>query len=140
MHPRERRLQRVVVGWQVSVAVVLLAGAALFVRSVQTLDRTDVGFLADRLLSIAIEPSWKELERWDTFYDTLLFRTHKISSIARCKRGILPATQQANWERFDSRSFPVRKGWPTTPHGKRTRVPISKRLHPATFERLELRC
>ena len=42
MHPRERRIQRLVVGWQVAVAVVLLTGAALFVRSVQTLDRTDV--------------------------------------------------------------------------------------------------
>jgi putative ABC transport system permease protein len=40
MHPRERRFQRLVVGWQVAVAVVLLAGAALFVRSVQRLDRT----------------------------------------------------------------------------------------------------
>ena len=35
MHPRERLLQRLVVGWQIAVAVVLLSGAALFVRSVQ---------------------------------------------------------------------------------------------------------
>ena len=82
MHPRERRLQRVVVGWQVAVAVVLLAGAALFVRSVQTLDRTDVGFRAEGLLSMDVEPSWKELERWDGFYDALLSRTGELSGVA----------------------------------------------------------
>ena len=81
MQPRERRLQRIVVGWQVAVAVVLLAGAALFVRSVQTLDRTDVGFRAESLLSIDVEPSWKEFERWDAFYDALLSRTGELSGV-----------------------------------------------------------
>lgn len=82
MHPRERRLQRVVVGWQVAVAVVLLAGAALFVRSVQTLDRTDVGFRAEGLSSLEVEPSLKEIERWDAFYDGLLSRTRELSGVA----------------------------------------------------------
>ena len=82
MHPRERRLQRIVVGWQVAVAVVLLAGAALFVRSVQTLDRTDVGFRAEGLSSLEVEPSLKEIERWDAFYDGLLSRTRELSGVA----------------------------------------------------------
>jgi putative ABC transport system permease protein len=82
MHPRERRLRRLVVGWQVAVAVVLLAGAALFVRSVQTLDRTDVGFRAEGLMSMDIEPSWREPERWDAFYDALLSRAGELSGVA----------------------------------------------------------
>lgn len=82
MHPRERRFQRVVVGWQVAVAVVLLAGAALFVRSVQNLDRTDVGFRAEHLLSIDVEPSLKEAERWDSFFDALLSRTRELPGVA----------------------------------------------------------
>ena len=82
MQPRERRLQRIVVGWQVAVAVVLLAGASLFMRSVQTLDRTDVGFRAEGLVSLEVEPSFKELERWDTFYDALLSRTREVPGIA----------------------------------------------------------
>jgi hypothetical protein len=82
MQPRERRVQRIVVGWQVAVAVVLLAGAALFVRSVQTLDRTDVGFRAEGLLSMHVEPSWKELERWDDFHNTLVARTRELSGVA----------------------------------------------------------
>ena len=82
MHRRERRLQRLVVGWQVAVAVVLLAGASLFVRSVQTLDRTHVGFRAEDLLSMDVEPSWTELERWDTFYNALLSRTRELTGVA----------------------------------------------------------
>jgi hypothetical protein len=49
---------------------------------VQTLDRTDVGFRAEGLLSIDIEPSWKELERWDAFYNALLSRTGELSGVA----------------------------------------------------------
>ena len=64
MHPRERRLQRIIVGCQVAVAVVLLVGASLFVRTVQTLDRTEIGFGAEGLVSIEVEPSLKELERF----------------------------------------------------------------------------
>jgi hypothetical protein len=85
MQPRERRLQRIVVGWQVAAAVVLLAGAALFVRSVQALDRTDVGFRAEGLLSMQVEPSLPELERWDAFYDGLRSRTREFESVANAR-------------------------------------------------------
>jgi predicted permease len=82
MHPRERRAQRLVVGWQVAVAVVLLAGAALFVRSVRTLDRTHVGFRADGLLSLEVQSSFREPERADVFYETLLARTREWPGVA----------------------------------------------------------
>ena len=81
MHPRERRFQRLVVGWQVAVAVVLLAGAALFVRSVQTLDRTDVGFRADGLVSLEVQSSYREAQRSDVFYDALLSRTRDLPGV-----------------------------------------------------------
>ena len=72
MHPRERRLHGIVVGWQVAVAVMLLAGAALFVRSVQNLDRTALGFRAGNLISVQVQPSVTDLERSDRFFRTLL--------------------------------------------------------------------
>jgi putative ABC transport system permease protein len=81
MQPRERRIQRVVVGWQVAVSVVLLAGAALFVRSVQILDRTDVGFRADGLTSVEIESSFVEMARADVFYEALLARARELPSV-----------------------------------------------------------
>ena len=82
MHPRERRVQRLVVGWQVAVAVVLLTGAALFVRSVRALDRTDVGFRADGLASLEIQSSFVDRERADVFYDALLSRTRDVPGVA----------------------------------------------------------
>lgn len=81
MHPRERLVQRLVVGWQVTVAVVLLSGAALFVRSVQQLDRTALGFAPDGLVSVDVEPSVPDLDRWDRFYDTLMARTEALPHV-----------------------------------------------------------
>jgi putative ABC transport system permease protein len=81
MHPRERRFQRLVVGWQVAVAVVLLAGAALFVRSVQALDRTTVGFRPDGLTSLEIQSSFREIGRSDVFYETLLRRIRELRGV-----------------------------------------------------------
>jgi predicted permease len=81
MHPRERRFQRLVVGWQVAVAVMLLAGAALFVRSVRTLDRTDVGFRADGLVSVEVQSSFREAARSDVFYQALLSRTRELPGV-----------------------------------------------------------
>jgi predicted permease len=81
MHPRERRLQRFIVGWQVAVAVILLSGAALFVRSVQRLDRTVLGFNPEGLVSVEVEPSVNDLDRWDQFYDALLARVGRLPHV-----------------------------------------------------------
>ena len=81
MHPRERLLQRLVVGWQVAVAVVLLSGAALFIRSVQRLNHTALGFDAERLLTAEIEPAANDLDRWDQFFDALLSRTRELPHV-----------------------------------------------------------
>src|SRR5262249_49938705 len=61
MHPRERALQRFIVGSQMTVAVVLLSGAVLFIRSVRNLDRTAIGFSPDGLLSMEVEPSTSDV-------------------------------------------------------------------------------
>jgi putative ABC transport system permease protein len=82
MHPRERLIQRVVVGWQVTVAVVLLSGAALFTRSVHQLDRTPLGFNADGLVSIELQPAAPQIDRWDQFFDVLRARVEALPHIA----------------------------------------------------------
>jgi putative ABC transport system permease protein len=81
MQPRERRFQRVIVGWQVAVAVVLLAGAALFVRSVQALDRAPVGFRPEGLVSLEIQSSFPEIARSDVFYEQLIERVRELSGV-----------------------------------------------------------
>ena len=79
MLPRERFLQRLVVGWQVAVAVILLTGAALFIRSVQQLERTPLGFNPSNLVAIELQPSAGEFERWDQFFEALLTRGGRSS-------------------------------------------------------------
>lgn len=81
MHPHERRWQRLVVGWQVALAVVVLSGAALFLRSVAALDRTALGFQPEGLAAIEVEPSARDLDAWDRFYDALVVRTRHFPGV-----------------------------------------------------------
>jgi predicted permease len=81
MLPRERVLQRLVVGWQVAVAVVILTGAALFVRSVQQLERTPLGFDPQGLVSVELQPSAEGLAQWDGFFETLIDRLRHLPSV-----------------------------------------------------------
>ncbi len=81
MHPRERLLQRLVVGWQIAVAVVLLSGAALFVRSVQNLDRTPLGFDAPGLVAFRLLHSATTWEATDNFFDQVRARTEALPHV-----------------------------------------------------------
>ena len=54
-------VQFVLVGVQVSLAVALLAGAGLLLRSFQELGRVSPGFDAERVLTFHISSSWQEL-------------------------------------------------------------------------------
>lgn len=82
MHPRERLLQRLVVGWQIAVAVVLLSGAALFVRSVQNLDRTPLGFDASGLVAFRLLQSATSWEGTDQFYGAVRARVEALPHVA----------------------------------------------------------
>jgi predicted permease len=55
-------LQWLFVGVQVSLAVVLLAGSGLLMRSLVQLSRVDPGFQADRVLSFRISGSYQDFE------------------------------------------------------------------------------
>lgn len=81
MHPRERRWQRLVVGWQVALAIVVLTGALLFVRSVVALDSTALGFQSPGLTAIEVEPSTQDAGAWDRFYDALIARTQALPGV-----------------------------------------------------------
>jgi predicted permease len=51
------RMRKVLAISQVAISLVLLIGAALFTRSLRNLNRVDLGFQRDRLLSFSIDPS-----------------------------------------------------------------------------------
>jgi putative ABC transport system permease protein len=54
------RVQFALVGMQVALAVTLLAGAALLIRSLQQLGRVSPGFSAERVVGFQISSSWGE--------------------------------------------------------------------------------
>jgi putative ABC transport system permease protein len=122
MHPRERLLQRLVVGWQIAVAVVLLSGAALFVRSVQHLDRTPLGFDAPGLLAFEVHPSATTHDATDRIIDEIRARAevlpHVTSTGAVLSR---PLSGPIGWD-----SIPILKGQegltPDAPWRKNPRI------------------
>ena len=106
MHPRERLLQRLVVGWQVAAAVLLLTGATLFAKSVQQLDRTPLGFDSDGLVSINLQPSAGTLEGWDQFFESLQDRVKALPHV----RGAGAIALRPLSGPVGSDSLPVMKG------------------------------
>jgi len=79
--PRARRIQRAVVVAQVAIALTLLAGTALFLRTLHALDRTALGFNPDRLVAISVAPATDALDRWNAFYDTLIERVGALPDV-----------------------------------------------------------
>jgi putative ABC transport system permease protein len=63
---RRSPLQLVLVGVQVAMAVTLLAGAGLLVRSFQALGRVSPGFDPDRVLTFHMSTSWAETGAFST--------------------------------------------------------------------------
>ena len=105
-HPRERRLQRLVVVFQVAAAVVLLSGAALFIRSVQQLDRLPLGFEPDSLVSIELQPSVAAFAEWDAFFDALLARVATLPAV----RGVGAVARRPLSGPIGNDTIPVLKG------------------------------
>ncbi len=68
---------------QVALTIVLLVGAALFVRSLQRLLAEDTGFERDRVLVVATDPEAAEYEgdRLHTYYDRLLEQLRALPSV-----------------------------------------------------------
>jgi putative ABC transport system permease protein len=61
---QNRRTRRILVVAEIAIAVVILTGAALLYRSVASLARLDLGFVADRLIAIEVHaPSVQTADR-----------------------------------------------------------------------------
>lgn len=79
-----RYLRRVLVIAQVAVAVVLLAGAGLLVRSFHRLSQVELGFNPDNLLTMRMVlpmPKYLKPESRRVFYDELLRRLNEIPGV-----------------------------------------------------------
>ena len=79
-----RYLRRVLVIAEVALAVVLLAGAGLLIRSFHRLNQVDLGFKPDNLLTMRMVlplPKYRQAETRRAFYDELLRRINEIPGV-----------------------------------------------------------
>jgi putative ABC transport system permease protein len=79
-----RYLRRVLVIAEVAVAVVLLVGAGLLIRSFNRLRQVDLGFKTDNLLTMRMVlplPKYMKQETRRTFFDELLRRVNEIPGV-----------------------------------------------------------
>jgi predicted permease len=80
--PAARRIQRLVVAGQVALALTLLVGTALFVRTIRGLDRTVLGFDPEGLLSVELTPNTSDLDAWNRTSTEIERRVAALPGIA----------------------------------------------------------
>jgi putative ABC transport system permease protein len=79
-----RYLRRVLVVSEVALAVILLVGAGLLIRSFQRLRQVDVGFKPDKLLTMRMVlpmPKYAQAENRRAFYDEVLRRVDELPGV-----------------------------------------------------------
>lgn len=77
------RLRKALVAAQIAVSLLLLIGAALFIRTLDNLLAVDIGFESSRLIAFSIDPSLNGYEpaRVRQFSQTLLERLSRIPGV-----------------------------------------------------------
>jgi len=103
----DRRTRRLLVVAEIAIAVVILTGAALLYRSVASLTRLDIGFVADRLVAIEVHaPSLQAADRTTAhrFFTRVIDALRTLPSVesvagvaARPMKG--PISLDSSWQR-----------------------------------------
>jgi putative ABC transport system permease protein len=96
--PRPRVWSNVLVVVEVSLAVLLLVGSGLLVRSVLHLQRTDPGIVADELTSIEIDLSaslYQEPDRASDFYQRLATQVESLPGVQAVSFGTVQPLSSA---------------------------------------------
>ena len=111
-----RRLDRWLVGCQVGLSVLLLAGAGLFVQTVRNLARLDVGFDADRLLQISLDTRRAGYGRGQVgpLQARLLERVAQVPgvrSVSAIRNGVLQSAGTRSRIPLPGRELPPEEAW-----------------------------
>lgn len=117
-----QRLRRVLVGAQLTLVVVLLTAAGLMIRSFIELQRVDLGFRPDHLLTMRLQPSPARYDSAATlraFYGELLERTRALPGV----RDAAAITDIFLSETPNSTGFVV-EGQPLVPDAERVETPF----------------
>jgi putative ABC transport system permease protein len=78
------RARSALIAAQVAIAVVLLVGAGLMIRSLHRLQQVDPGFRTEKILMARLSPNWsryQNLEDSTRFFDALLARARSIPGV-----------------------------------------------------------
>ncbi len=84
---------------QVALSLLLLIGAGLFVRSLQNLQRVNLGFNQENLLLFSLQPgqSGYKDERLVQFYQQLFARLDALPGVRSATFGVVPLISQFTW-------------------------------------------
>jgi putative ABC transport system permease protein len=118
--PRGRRVQRAVVVAQVAVALTLLFGTVLFLRTVRGLDRAVLGFEPERLTALLVTPQTDDVERWTAFYDALIARVKGLPDVTSAAAALVrPLNGPIGWDNqpvFPGQPLKDASTWGLNPH------------------------
>ena len=81
---RGSRTRDVLVVVEVALAMILLTGASLMIESFSKLQRFDLGFRAENVLSLRVplpDPKYSELAKRTAFYDRVLERVNRLPGV-----------------------------------------------------------
>jgi putative ABC transport system permease protein len=79
--PRGRLVQRAIVIAQLAIALTLVAGTGLFLRTVRGLDRTTLGFDPEGLGAFTLTPQTNDTARWNAVYDAVIARLVSLPQV-----------------------------------------------------------
>ena len=93
-------LRRMLVGVQVSLSLVLLCGAGLFVRTLRNLENIGPGFPTEHLLTFRIDPSLNGYsnEKTKSFFERLNFNLQSMPGVTSVGFSAMPLLKGYAWQ------------------------------------------
>lgn len=96
-HIRDLTGRKILVSVQVATSLVLLAGAGLFIRSLNNLSGINVGFRTGKLLQVTLNPSGYAPERLASFYTQVAEQVRSVPGVQAATFGRQRLIAGAGW-------------------------------------------
>ena len=112
-------LRKTLVAVQVSLSLLLLIGAGLFIRSLQNLKNLDPGFRTSNLLTFAVDPTSNGYpkERCLQFYRQLKESLESLPGVESASLAVVPILENNEWDNWISvENFTPKPGEWIDPH------------------------
>ncbi|MGH9631783.1 MAG: FtsX-like permease family protein, partial [Bryobacteraceae bacterium] len=96
-HGRSVTGRKIMMSVQVAISLVLLAGAGLFIRSLNNLRSIDVGFRTDKLLQVTVNPTGYAPDRLAGFYTQVVEQVRSLPGVQAATFGRQRLIAGAAW-------------------------------------------